>query len=401
MKGPNVTRVQRLQLRQSELRQALGALLDTPEDQRADSYQGDIAKATGEMRSLESDLQAALVVDVPAEETVTTDSPEGRELRHLVDSANVGAIFDAALERRSIDGPTAELQQHYHLAPNQIPLDLLETRAITPAPADVGATQQAIVPYVFPTSVAAFLGIPQPRVPVGEAVYPVLTSTLAVGTPAEGAAQAETTGSFSADVLTPSRIQASFFYSREDASRFSGLDAALRENLSAGLSDGLDKQIVSGANGLLTGSNLTAHATSAEATFASYLSDLVYSRVDGRYADTAQALRIVVGTKTYAHAGSVFRQAETDRTALDRLMQLTGGVRVSAHVPAVASTKQQVIVRLGQRMDMSSPIWDGITLVEDSVSGIAKGTISITAIMLHAVKVLRKDGFHKQEVKVS
>ena len=401
-----MTRLQKLQLRHSEARQALGALLDADGD-RPDTYDADLATATAECRSIETELQAALVAgDEPAtEEATTAEAPEGRELRHLVDASNVGAIFDAALERRSIDGPTAELQQHYHLAANQVPLDLLsgpvETRAITPAPADVGATQQTIVPYVFPSSVAAFLAIPQPRVPVGEAVYPVLTSTLAVGTPAEGAAQAETTGSFSADVLSPSRIQSSYFFSRESAARMAGLDTSLRENLSAGLSDGLDQQIIAGANGLLTGSNLDANAVSAEATFASYLSALVYSRVDGRYADTAASLRIVAGTATYAHAGSVYRQAETDRTALDRLMQLTGGVRVSAHVPAVASTKQQVVVRLGQRMDAVAAVWEGVTLIPDEITGASKGTISITAVMLHAVKVLRKGGFHKQEIKVS
>ena len=61
-----------------------------------------------------------------------------------------------------------------------------------------------------------------PTVPVGEHVFPVLTTNADVGTPAENAAQAETTGAFSADVLSPSRLQASFFfYSREDRARFS------------------------------------------------------------------------------------------------------------------------------------------------------------------------------------
>ena len=41
------------------------------------------------------------------------------------------------------------------------------------------------------------MGIDMPTVGVGEAIYPVLTSALAVGTPAENAAQAETTGAFS------------------------------------------------------------------------------------------------------------------------------------------------------------------------------------------------------------
>ena len=51
--------------------------------------------------------------------------------------------------------------------------------------------------------------------------YPVLTKNADVRVPAENAAAAETDRSmFSADVLTPSRLQASFFYSREDRARF-------------------------------------------------------------------------------------------------------------------------------------------------------------------------------------
>ena len=138
--------------------------------------------------------------------------------------------------------------------------DKLETRAVTPAPGDVGQEQQTIVPYVFPMSAAAFLSVHMPTVGVGEKVFPVLTAELAVGAPAENAAQAETTGAFSADVLSPGRLQASFFYSREDRARFEGMDAALRENLSDGLSDGLDKQILAGTAGLFTGTNLPNNA---------------------------------------------------------------------------------------------------------------------------------------------
>ena len=148
-----MTRLQRLQLRQSEARSALGDLLDTAEDKRSDSYADDLGKATAEVRALESELQAALVADEPAEQVTTADTPEDRELSHLVASANVGAILDSALDRRAIDGATADLQQHYNLAANQVPLDLLsgpvETRAITTAPTNVGQEQQAIVPAVF------------------------------------------------------------------------------------------------------------------------------------------------------------------------------------------------------------------------------------------------------------
>ena len=395
-----MTRLQKMQLRQSEIRQQIAGLLDTPDDKRTETYQDDLSKLTKEARAVEGELQAAIVAGDESKETVKTETPEGRELRELVDGANVGEIFNAALERRNIDGPTRELQEHYHLGPNQVPLDLLmEERAITPAPGNVGQEQQTIIPYVFPMSVAAFLGIPQPRVPVGEVVYPVLTSELTVGTPAESAEQAETTGAFSAEVLSPGRIQASFFYSREDSARFAGMDAALRMNLAEGLENGLDKVILSGTNGLLTGTNLPNHNVTAVTDFAGYVTNFGYARVDGRYADSAGALRIVVGSGTYAHMGGVYRATESDRTALDRLMEVTGGVRVSAHVPAASGTpaKQNAVIRLGMRMDAVAAIWEGVTLIPDEVTGAKKGEITITAVMLHAVKILRAAGFYKQQ----
>ena len=393
-----MTRLQKLQLRQSEVRASMGALLDTPDEKRAESFNDDLSQLTGQMRSLEGEIQAALVAGEPEPvEDKTKDTPEDRELRQLIDRSNVGEIFDAALEKRSIDGATRELQQHYRLASNMVPLDLLETRAVTPAPADVGQGLRAIVPWVFPSGVAAFLSIPTPRVPVGEAVYPVLTSELTVGAPAEGASQAETTGAFSADVLSPSRIQASFFYSREDRARFAGMDAALRMNLSEGLMDGLDAQILVGTQGLLTGTKLSNNNVSTVTSFDDYIDNFAYGRVDGRYADTAGALRVVVGAGTYAHMGSVYRNNSVDRTVLDRLMEIVGGLRVSAHVPAVASQKQNAVIRLGQRMDAVAPLWEGISIIPDEITGAKKGEISITAVMLFSMKILRTDGFHKQQ----
>ena len=38
-------------------------------------------------------------------------------------------------------------------------------------------------------------------------------------------------------------------------------------------------------------------------------------------------------------------------------------MKVSAHVPPVASKKQNAVVRLGMRRDMVAPIWEGLTLI--------------------------------------
>ena len=392
---------QKIALEMSEKREQLNALLAM--DELTDDQRADMATFSTRLQQLEVEARAAIMAeDVPTITTTTVADGESRELRSLIDRANVGSIFEAALEHRSTDGPEAELQAHYRLSANAIPLALLEQRAVTSAPGDVGTQQSAIIPGVFPQSCAAFLSVDMPTVPVGEHVFPVLSTNADVGVPAENAAQSETTGSFAADVLSPSRLQASFFYSREDRARFSGMDEALRANLSDALSDKMDQQILAGTSGLLSGTNLANHASSAEASYAHYRSELGYGRVDGKYAASVGDLRIVMGASTYGHCAAAFRSATAgDRAALEDLMQATGGIKVSSHIPDVASKKQECVIRLGARRDMVSPIWEGVSLIPDEVTKAAAGQIVVTAVMLYAIKILRTGGFFKQQLKVA
>ena len=328
-------------------------------------------------------------------------TPEAQEWADLNDRFDLGELFGNVIEHRASSGVIAEIQAERGLGGNDIPVEMLmEHRAVTPAPGDVGQNQNAIEGFVFPQSAAAFLGIPSPIVAAGDQTFPILTSDPAPGTPAENSAQAETTGAFSADVLSPSRIQASFFWSREDQARMAGKGDALREALQGGLGDALDKQILAGTNGLLTGTNLPNNNVSAITAFADYVSNLGTGRVDGRYAGDLGQIRVLMGSGTFAHAGSVYRATESDRTALDRLVAITAGVRVSAHVPAVSnSNKQNALIRLGMRQDMIAPIWGNLSLIPDEITKAASGQIVLTAGLLHAVKVLRSGGFHKQQTQ--
>ena len=391
---------QRIALQMSERREKLNALLG--EDDLSDEQRAEMGDLTTRLQELEIEGRAAILAEgEPTVTRTTVDDSEGRELRSLIGRASVGAIFESVLEHRATDGVEAEVQGHFKLSANAIPLAMLETRAVTPAPADVGTNQSAIIPGVFPQSCAAFMAVDMPTVAVGEAVYPVLTQNADVGTPAENAPQAETTGSFCSDVLSPFRLQASFYYSREDRARFSGMDEALRMNLSDALADGLDAQILAGTNGLFAGTNLANHNASALATYAHYRSELAYSRVDGTYAASVGDLKIVMGASTYGHAAAAFRSDNAgDRAALEDLMGATAGVKVSAHIPGVASKKQECVIRLGSRRDMVAPIWEGVTLIPDEVTKAANGQIVVTAVMLHAVKILRSAGFYKQQLQV-
>ena len=394
-----MTNRQKLELRQFVIRSRLAELGAT---ESTEESKAEINTMAVEYGANESKIAAYMVAgDEPTE--VVTSRKETEERAELYAEASVGDLVYALVNGRSgvQEGAMKELQEEHGLADNEIHIRQLspESYAVTPAPGDVGQEQQTIVPYVFPQACAAFLGVDMPTVGVGEAVFPVLTKELDVHTPNENADADETTGQFSADVLSPSRIQASFFYSRESRAKMKGLDESLRENLSMGLADGLDKEIIAGSNGLLAGTNLANHNVNTVSSYSSYMEELGFGRVDGRYAAMTSDLRILMGSNTYGNSGDLYRAGASNESALEKLMRITGGVKVSPHVPAVSGQKQNAIVRLGLRRDMVAPIWENVALVPDEVTLIKKGQIQITAIMLHSVKILRTDGFHKQQTQ--
>ena len=87
-------------------------------------------------------------------------------MRELRNQAHIGDVFGAALNSKPVTGAMAEFQKETGLAGNEFSIrqlmdsERMEHRGVTPAPGNVESQQQPTVPYVFPQSVAAFLGIP-------------------------------------------------------------------------------------------------------------------------------------------------------------------------------------------------------------------------------------------------
>ena len=390
-------------LKLSEIREKLNGLNAIAE--QSDAQKTEERDLLASQKTGEGEYREALTAEADGHATVTVDA-ETRERMQLVGRASLGAIFARAVEHRSTEGAESELQAALNLAPNQVPIDLLrapvEERAVTSAPTHVGASEQAVLMPIFADGDAAFLNVDQVTVPNGDAVFPVLTNRPVVGGPhADSTEVAETTGAFTAELVKPERLQAAFTYRRVDASRFSAMGESLRAALNESLSEALDVQIVAGTDGLLGGTNLDAHTQAAVDTYGTYVSKFGFGRVDGRYAPTAKSIKVLMGAGGYAHAGSSYRGDQSHESAVDRLMTITGGVRASAHIPAVASTKQQTIVRLGARRDMVAAIWQGITIIPDEITRAKQGEIVVTSVMLVGIKILRSAGFYKAEVKVS
>ena len=381
-----MTDQQKIALEVVEARKALRLLaLDGESDSEA------IESKTKELGALET-RAAALSAAEPSAEPVKsepTEDSEARELRSLTEKANVGEIFKAVVNHRSVDGPEKELQEHFGIASNEIPLALLEERAVATVPASTESTTAPAVRPVFANGDAAFLGVRMATAGVGDSVHPVLTSRPTVGGPhVDNTSVAVTDAVFTAEALSPGRLQASFEYRRTDAARFGDLDMSLRAALSEGLSEALDKewidQIVS---------DVARVDAAAVDTFATYRARLVYGLLDGRYAKMESDVRLLMGAATAVDASSVYRGNTADDSGIDSLRRITGGVRISAHIAAAVGNKKDVIVRKGSAEDAVVVMWPSIALIPDEISGAKTGKIVLTGVMLAAFKVLRTDGF--------
>ena len=387
----------KVQREQSEIRSRLGEIRMTPEDQINAELRTERTALEGRFRTVETEFRTALD-ELQVEQTAgATPDAEARALRSLTGRASMGAIFESVVEQRKLDhGPTAELQEHFKVGPHAVPIAMLreEHRAITPAATNVGVDEQPVVEPVFALGDAAFLAVDQVTVPSGEAVFPVLTSRPAVGGPHTGSqAVAETTGAFSAESLPPGRLQASFFYLRTDSARFAGMSESLRSALSMGLSESLDQKVIAQ---IVTDVGRTDRGSVSD--WAHYKS-LVTGQVDGRFAASEADLKVVMGTPTFVHASKAYRANETAESGVDAMRSMSGGVRVSVHIPGPASSKQDVIVRRGMRRDAVIALWPSVDLILDEISGQKKGEITVTGVLLGAFKVLRAGAFARLQTQ--
>ena len=123
------------------------------------------------------------------------------------------------------------------------------------------------------------------------------------------------------------------------------MDAALRRNLGDALADKLDEEVI---DDLLTGSRLGNNNSSTEDDFDSYRKRFLYDRIDGTWATEASDIRVLMGAASYGHAAAAYRAAANADNGLGALRAESGGVRVTAHAPAVTGNKQNCLVRAGE-----------------------------------------------------
>ena len=94
-----MTNSQKIQLRQSEVRQRLNELSGLEGDDFTAEHRAETDKLAGEYRDLETRFRAATIAESQAVPPVDREGAEGAEIRELVGRASLGAYISEAVNQ--------------------------------------------------------------------------------------------------------------------------------------------------------------------------------------------------------------------------------------------------------------------------------------------------------------
>ena len=393
---------QKLQLEMSEKRKAINEMTALEE------YEIDKLDALNkEYLNMETRYQAAIISEAQQDDATPTDDldAEGKERRQLATGVEVHKYFEAALNGHPLTGREAELESAIGIkgVGVQLPWVALLPReekekmyAATTAPAGVEVNPNPVLSRVFANGAGAYLGVRYPAVPVGSSNFPVLSAGVEPATAAPGTAANQTAATLTGNALDPKRLTAEYLIRHEDLARFGMMEEALRADLQGAMTEAADKQIIIGSGSVITGFEdaLTAPSDpSDKAVFADYASARA-KQVDGRYAQSQEDVRILVGPATYQHAAGIY-QTGSGVSALAGMQP-----RVSPHIPDATSDIQIAIASRSEGRAVA-PMWPSISLILDASGGSAQGEIRLTAITMWNFKVLDVGGYNLLKFKLA
>ena len=435
-----MTKVQELQIKQSEIRERLNELLGKTD--RTETENIELRDKTTAIQALEPELRAALAVEDDAERLAREAATAGgavdaetRERLELRNRATLGGFLRAALQGRLPGGVEAEYAAACKVT-DGIPLDLFEqdrpteTRevehradAVSPAPATgQGATLAPVQPFVFADSIAPRLGIQMPQVGSGNYSEATISTALTAAAKAKSGTQESTAAALTTVTASPRRISARLSVAMEDVAQIGvgNFEAALRENARGVLSDAYDTQCINGngtapnVNGLVNQLTDPTNPTSV-ADFDDFV-EAFADQIDGLWASTLREVSILANVDSYKLSAKKFRDRVIDtgqrggvslgdESAASYLARTMGGWSTNKRMPATASNIARGIVYRKGRPGLktaSHPVWANVA-IDDIYSDSSSGTRHFSLHVLCGSKVLlvQPDAYDLVEFKVA
>ena len=392
-----MTALQRIQLRQSELRSEIAAELDKDAEQRDHDA---LERMTNEMKGVEVEVRAALAAeaeDLPDDEV--SDDPDGdaadREFAELRSKVNLGQYIQAALAGRGVvAGPELEYNQAIGLREDYFDLAILagEPELRAKRDGDANANQAAWLDRVFQNTAASHLGITMRSVSPGIHAIPVTT---AGGAPLQrGREQDATESTYTVAVteIKPSRAAVHGVYSIEDDLRLPGLADAIQRDMRMSMVETIDRKIFIGDTGadeaagdivgLQTAGIQEKTITQANKVKADKVLEYYTGLVDGTYAGSVADLNLVVSVGTYRLWENTIHNSAAENQTIAQFLRSAGlSWRTRGSIDtatAAADFGGYTGLKNGIMGAGVAAVWRGAQLIRDMYSGAKSGEVELT-----------------------
>ena len=391
--------------RQSEIRQKLAELAgkETPDETEIRSM-GDLDR---EYQTNETRYRAALIAEDTErrEAGAELETRSGKEWADLIGGYELRQAVLALDEGRTLTGKTAEVVQELRNAGGYrgvpVPLMALEQRAgetVSTGTPDPKATMP-IIDRLFPTSVAARIGVQSVNINAGSVEWPVATAGAVAGwaateTGSVGDATAFTT---SEKTLAPNNTLGAHMRITRKALKQSGdgLEQAIRRDLSAAIGTALDAAVFNGTGasgqplGIIAGAStygITSTAVSAAATWA-VIREQVIAFITGNAATSPADVKVAFGPTVWGDLDDTLITG----TAVSELDRLTR--QIPAGNIALANVLEPSTAILTTTAGGVAPaflgIWGGVDLIRDPYSNAQSGGLRLTGLVTADVTVAR------------
>lgn len=377
----------KIQRRQSELREHANAL--AAKDQPTEDETRQMSEIDGEYRQNEARYRAALIAEDSErrEAGEELETREGRQWGDLVAGFEVRQVAAALDHGYQLTGATAEVvaemraQGQYTGIP--MPLEALETRNTVSGDLPDPKQTRPIFDRLFPSSVAARLGINSMSIPQGSVEYPVATQGAVSGWAATegGDGPAATAYQTAETVLSPDHtLIAHMRLTRKAVKQVAGTEQAVRRDMAASIGAELDRAILvgSGASGQPTGLlDLATGSGTWAATWATVRAEVVAFMEANAISDPASVRMAITPAMWSALDDAIFDAG----SGITEWQRLTGGVGAPALSTQLPADTALMAVTAGGLSPAYLGLWGGVDMVRDPYTDAHSGGLRLTALL--------------------
>jgi HK97 family phage major capsid protein len=398
--------------RQSEIRQRLAEL--SGKERPEDAEIREMEALDGEYRQNEVRYRAALISedDERREAGRDLETREGREWSDLCSGYEMRQAALALDEGRPLEGATAEVVQELRAAGGYrgvpIPLESLETRNTVASGTPDPRQTMPVVDRLFADSVASRMGVRTVAIGSGEREYPVVTSSVAAGWAATetGDVTGPTQFTTADRALAPdSTLGITMTVSRKAMKQSgSGLEQAIRRDMSQAIRTELDKAVFLGAGssgeplGIITGQSTYGYTTTAVDAAATWavIRAAVTTFLTANAAGSASAVRLMIRPEIWdALDGTIF-DTGSGLVEWDRLTKHipAGNIVLTSNAleaPAGSPTASTAVLTtsVGGVPPAMLGLWGAVDMIRDPYSLAPSGQLKLTGLLTADVQVIR------------